>query len=121
MSNIMNINMEWCSMTTEECENIILCLCNHITGEDYALDYNDTFANFTFYFFNNANHCITRKLTIRLIYDLHANTYVWQAYNVTAAFPRLCQDQCFVGKHNMIAELIVLLNRLGFSTPPQMW
>ena len=35
--------------------------------------------------------------------------------------PRIYQDQCFMDKNNMIAELIVLLNRLGFPTPPQMW
>jgi len=112
--------MQWCVTTAEECENMISCLCNHITGEDYALECeDDTIATFTFNFFNKANYSrITRKLTIRLVYALHTNTYVWQAYKMSTT----CRhEQHFVDRNNMIAELIVLLNRLGFSTPPQMW
>jgi len=113
--------MQWCVTTAEERENIMSCLRDHITGDNYDVHSDDDACiAFTVDCVDNVIRRTTRQLLLQLSYDPHTNAYVWQAYKMTT-LPRIYQDQCFMDKNNMIAELIVLLNRLGFPTPPQMW
>ncbi len=62
---------------------------------------------------------ITRQLLIRLMYEPWTNTYEWQAY---MPLKHVNQNKCFRDRNNMIKELVVVLNGLGFLTPPRkMW
>lgn len=129
---------ELCSTTTEERENIISCVHNHITvGDHHSLLSHDTITAFTVIFFDMPagratkqlrvqllydiiyTSRITRQLLIRLMYEPRTNTYEWQAY---MPLKHVNQNKCFRDRNNMIKELVVVLNGLGFLTPPRkMW
>ena len=116
---------ELCSTTTEERENIISCFRNHITvGDHHSLLSHDTITAFTVDFFDMPAGSATKQLRVQLLHDPHSNTYEWQSYMTPVPITNQCYqrvDRCFVDRNTMIEELVMLLNSLGFPTPPQMW
>ena len=111
-----------CSTTTEEHENIVSCFRKHFPSKTHAYCYDDAHtAAFAVDFFDDIIYTsrITRQLLIRLMYEPRTNTYEWQAY---MPLKHVNQNKCFRDRNNMIKELVVVLNGLGFLTPPRkMW